>query len=253
MELTRLTRQRATDEVYQALRQSILGHLFIPGERLQVEEIATKLGVSLTPVRHAIQQLATEGLIEIRPRSGTFVAKLTTRDLEETSDIRCALECLAAETAVRLATGHQISQLRSLAARIGTPVHSAEDRKRHEARALFLTAAYVEVGVVGAAIREPVDQPRIAVEGEDNRLVSCKDGVEFYADVSVLGCRVIRSTTFTTRIFRQGMCFRSQSGSAPSSLLAHSQMPIPAAQCRTASSISSHWRDGCFPATMTLT
>jgi DNA-binding GntR family transcriptional regulator len=144
MELTRLTRQRATDEVYQALRQSILGHLFIPGERLQVEEIATKLGVSLTPVRHAIQQLATEGLIEIRPRSGTFVAKLTTRDLEETSDIRCALECLAAETAVRLATTHQISQLRSLAARIGTPVHSAEDRERHEADNLSFHRLLIE-------------------------------------------------------------------------------------------------------------
>ena len=100
MELTRLKRQRATDEVYQALRQSILGHLFAPGQRLQVEEIASKLGVSLTPVRHAIQQLATEGLIEIRPRSGTFIAQLTARDIEETSDIRCALECLAAEKAV---------------------------------------------------------------------------------------------------------------------------------------------------------
>ena len=77
MELTKISRQRATDEVYEALRQSILGHLFAPGERLQVEEIAAKLGVSLTPVRHAIQQLATEGLIEIKPRSGTFVAKLT--------------------------------------------------------------------------------------------------------------------------------------------------------------------------------
>jgi len=132
MELTKISRQRATDEVYEALRQSILGHLFAPGERLQVEEIAAKLGVSLTPVRHAIQQLATEGLIEIKPRSGTFVAKLTSRDVEETSDIRCALECLAAETAVQRVTEEEISELRAMVARIGAPVRNEQDRKRHE-------------------------------------------------------------------------------------------------------------------------
>lgn len=132
MELTRLTRQRATDEVYQALRQSILAHVFAPGERLQVEDIASKLGVSLTPVRHAIQQLAAEGLIEIRPRSGTFVAKLTARDVEETADIRCALECLAAESAIERTTDHQIAELRALVAHIAAPVASDADRKRHE-------------------------------------------------------------------------------------------------------------------------
>lgn len=132
MELTRLKRQRATDEVYEALRQSILGHLFEPGQRLQVEEIAAKLGVSLTPVRHAIQQLSTEGLIEIRPRSGTFIAQLTALDVEETSDIRCALECLAAETAVHRATASDIAELRLLAMRIATVSRTGEDRKQHE-------------------------------------------------------------------------------------------------------------------------
>ncbi|MBI1790714.1 MAG: GntR family transcriptional regulator, partial [Acidobacteria bacterium] len=84
MELARLNRARATDEVYDALRQAVLSHLFQPGERLQVGEISAKLGVSPTPVRHAIQRLASEGLIEIRPRSGTFVASLTVPDIEET-------------------------------------------------------------------------------------------------------------------------------------------------------------------------
>ena len=132
MELTRLKRQRATDEVYEALRQSILGHSFAPGQRLQVEEIAVKLGVSLTPVRHAIQQLSTEGLIEIRPRSGTFIAQLTARDVEETSDIRCALECLAAETAVQRATDREIAEMRSLVSRIAAGVSTEQDRNKHE-------------------------------------------------------------------------------------------------------------------------
>ncbi|MBN8729973.1 MAG: GntR family transcriptional regulator [Acidobacteria bacterium] len=132
MELTQLKRQRATDEVYLALRQSILGHLFKPGERLQVDEIAHKLGVSLTPVRHAIQQLSAEGLIEIRPRSGTFVATLTARDVEETSDLRCALECLAGEKAVERITAEESARFHQLLAAMAEPILSEDDRKLHE-------------------------------------------------------------------------------------------------------------------------
>lgn len=132
MQLTHLKRQRATDEVYLALRQGILGHLFSPGERLQVDEIAGKLGVSLTPVRHAIQQLSAEGLIEIRPRSGTFVAKLTARDIEETSDLRCALECLAGEKAIERITPEQTAAFHELLTLLARPIHSEGDRKAHE-------------------------------------------------------------------------------------------------------------------------
>ena len=77
MELAKIQRERAVDAVYQALRQAIVSSLMKPGERLNVDELAQKLGVSLTPVRSAIQQLANEGLVEIRPRSGTFVARVT--------------------------------------------------------------------------------------------------------------------------------------------------------------------------------
>jgi DNA-binding GntR family transcriptional regulator len=130
--LTKLDRRRATDEVYDAIRQAILSHLFQPGDRLQVEEIAQKLGVSLTPVRHAIHQLAAEGLIEIQPRSGTFVAKLSPREVEETCDIRCALECLAGELAVGRITGEQLVEFREILGALALPVFSDEDRKRHE-------------------------------------------------------------------------------------------------------------------------
>jgi DNA-binding GntR family transcriptional regulator len=132
MELMRLTRQRASDEVYQALRHSILGQVFKPGGRLQVDEIAARLGVSLTPVRQAIQQLAAEGLVEIRPRSGTFVALLTEREVEETCELRCALECLAAELAVQRASSDDLAEFRRILLELGKPVETEEDRQRHE-------------------------------------------------------------------------------------------------------------------------
>ena len=132
MELIKLKRKRATDEVYEALRQAILTRSFKAGERLQVEEIAQKLGVSLTPVRHAIQQLSTEGLIEIHPRSGTYVATLSAHDIEETFEIRCALECLAAEKALSNLADGKLARLRELLKLLGEPVAGENDFRRHE-------------------------------------------------------------------------------------------------------------------------
>ncbi|MBL8218427.1 MAG: GntR family transcriptional regulator [Bryobacterales bacterium] len=132
MEFTKIARRRATDEVYDALRQAILSHVFKPGERLQVEEIAEKLGVSITPVRHAIQQLSAEGLIQVHPRSGTYVTSLSPKDIEETFEIRRALECLAGELAVKRISGEQQAELRGLLRALALPVECSADRQRHE-------------------------------------------------------------------------------------------------------------------------
>jgi DNA-binding GntR family transcriptional regulator len=131
--LTQIGRRRATDEVYDILRKGILQRMFAPGDRLNIDDLARKLGVSLTPVRHAIQQLAAEGLIEIRPRSGTFVASLSRNEIAETFDIRRALECLAAETAVDLLTGDEIDRMGVLVAAMSKPVVNEEDVALHEA------------------------------------------------------------------------------------------------------------------------
>jgi DNA-binding GntR family transcriptional regulator len=120
------------DAVYEALREGILSHLFKPAERLHVDVLSEKLGVSLTPVRNAIQQLAAEGLVEIRPRSGTFVANLSVQDVEETFEIRSALECLAAEKAAVLIEPAELGRLRQLLASMNQPIRNAEGRKAHE-------------------------------------------------------------------------------------------------------------------------
>jgi DNA-binding GntR family transcriptional regulator len=132
MELEKIQRERAVDAVYQALRQAIVSSLMKPGERLNVDELAQKLGVSLTPVRSAIQQLANEGLVEIRPRSGTFVASLSPQDVEETFEIRCALECLAGEKAAANIPPQALKRLHELLRLLRKPVRNEEDRKAHE-------------------------------------------------------------------------------------------------------------------------
>ena len=132
MELKKLKRERAVDAVYAALREAIITSLMKPGERMNVEELAGKLGVSLTPVRHAIQQLETEGLVEVKPRSGTFVANLSVQDIEDTFDIRYALERLAAERAVERVTPEIVGSLRDLLRLLRRPVKTSADRHAHE-------------------------------------------------------------------------------------------------------------------------
>jgi DNA-binding GntR family transcriptional regulator len=128
--LGKIERRRAVDDVHQAIREAILDRRFPPRMRLNVEELASQLGVSLTPVRSAIQLLAAEGLVDVHSRSGSFVATLSRRDLEETFDIRCALECLAAEKAVF--TDKDIEQARKVFTTLTKPVKNDTQRKAHE-------------------------------------------------------------------------------------------------------------------------
>lgn len=130
--IKQLTRKRAIDEVYEILKEAILSKLFQPGERLDVAELAQKLGVSVTPVRAALELLATQGLVEIRPRSGTFVAKLSVRDLEETFEVRLALESFAAELAINRVTPELIARMRELAQRLAIPPSTSEGRLQHD-------------------------------------------------------------------------------------------------------------------------
>lgn len=125
--------ERANDAVFASLRNAILSNALHPGEQLNVPELAKRLGVSLTPVRNAIQLLAAEGLVEVRPRSGTFVARVSVEEVRETFEIRRALECLAVEkAAARGLSPEELAKLRDLLASLEQPVVTEEDRRRHE-------------------------------------------------------------------------------------------------------------------------
>jgi len=124
-----LSKKRATDEVYDSLRAAILSRIFVPGERLIADELSAQLGVSLTPIRHALQQLAVEGLVEIYPRSGTYVANVFAEDLAETFEIRIALEMLAAQRAVEKVREEDLERMKFILRRLALPV---EDIVAHE-------------------------------------------------------------------------------------------------------------------------
>src|SRR5258708_23812886 len=83
------------DGVDRRLRAAILSGELRPGERLVAGPLAQRFTVSATPLREAIQRLATSGLIEIEPQRGARVAAASPRDAEEIYELRTLLDPLA--------------------------------------------------------------------------------------------------------------------------------------------------------------
>lgn len=102
---------RAADQVRDSLREAILDGEIKAGQRLREEELAREFGVSRTPIREALQQLSSEGLIDISPHQGAVVTGLTTDDILAIYVVREALEGVAARLAARRATPEQCKTL----------------------------------------------------------------------------------------------------------------------------------------------
>jgi DNA-binding GntR family transcriptional regulator len=79
-------------QVYERLRRAITTLAMLPSEALSEKELSLQLGVSRTPVREALIRLADEGLIDILPQRGSFVAPIRLKDVEEAQFIRESLE-----------------------------------------------------------------------------------------------------------------------------------------------------------------
>lgn len=112
--LPTLQAERLTDTVYGLLRERILGGAFAPGERLNVEALAQQLNISQTPLKGALALLVADGLVEVQPRRGTFIAQVSPRQISELVSIRRALELLAAETILDHVTLKNITELGAL-------------------------------------------------------------------------------------------------------------------------------------------
>jgi DNA-binding GntR family transcriptional regulator len=116
MEAPLRLRDPIVPQLVSALRQSIARMRLRPGEVLSEKDIAARFGVSRQPVREAFIKLSEAGLVEIRPSRGTFVMKISVREVSDARFVREAIESDMARIAARLATGSQIKHLRDLIA-----------------------------------------------------------------------------------------------------------------------------------------
>jgi DNA-binding GntR family transcriptional regulator len=96
------------------LRRSIAELRLPPGSALSEKEIAARYGVSRQPVREAFIKLSEAGLVEIRPSRGTWVMKISVREVANARFVREAIETEIARHAARLATPAHIDALQAL-------------------------------------------------------------------------------------------------------------------------------------------
>ena len=100
MAVSSAPRANLNDQVYETLKHRLVRRELGPGEKASLHELATALGVSRSPVHHALTRLVAEGLLTVKSRRGYFVTPLTEATIAEGYDVRLALELQAAETAV---------------------------------------------------------------------------------------------------------------------------------------------------------
>jgi len=101
-------------KAYRQLRRSIIMGRRKPGERLNLDGLTKTYNTSITPLRDALQMLAQEGLVTIKPRSGYFVSRTTLKELRDLFEMREILELAALERAAVCITNDCLQQLENV-------------------------------------------------------------------------------------------------------------------------------------------
>ena len=109
-----LPRTNLNEQVYETLRQRVLRRDPGPGAKLSLHELATELGVSRSPVHHALTRLVSEGLLSVKARRGYYVMPVTPKTVVDGYDVRLALELHAAEVTVGSVDSAKLDRFRTL-------------------------------------------------------------------------------------------------------------------------------------------
>ena len=114
MHIQPLEQGNLSARAYYSIREGLIAGNFKPGERLVMQDLAERLGTSVTPVREACLRLVSERGLELRSGRFATVPALTLSRYIEVRTIRIALEGLAAELATRHVTDADLAKLEIL-------------------------------------------------------------------------------------------------------------------------------------------
>jgi DNA-binding GntR family transcriptional regulator len=110
------------ERAYATMRDLIVTLRLPPGTALREDELMRDLTLGRTPLREAVKRLALEGLVEVRPRSGTYVTDIEATDIVHIAEVRAELEPAAA----RLAARRMDERLRAVAAELDAELQAIE-------------------------------------------------------------------------------------------------------------------------------
>lgn len=151
-----------SDIVYRDLHRAIVTMELVPGTPVLERKLTEQYGISRTPVREAVLRLVEDGLVEVAPKSGTFVARIPLSVVREAVVARRALEEVTVRTATERASESRIMQMRAVIQQQQEMADAGDEEAFHRADDDFHAS-------IAAAARYPgiwkmIQQVRIQVE-----------------------------------------------------------------------------------------
>ncbi len=113
-------------QLFENIRSAIVEMRLKPGEALSEKDFSLRYGVSRQPIREAFIKLSEAGLLEIRPSRGTYVRKISVREVADARFVREAIECSLVRHAALIANDQDIQHLRQLIEEQETAAENAD-------------------------------------------------------------------------------------------------------------------------------
>jgi DNA-binding GntR family transcriptional regulator len=156
------SRRTLAEELRLALADDIVRGLLGPGAALDETELARRFGVSRTPVREAIRQLAASGLVEVRAHRGAVVARPSEDRLIGMFEAMAELEALCAGLAAERMSPAERGQLEAVHGELRALIQSGDPQRYHDANESFHAAIYA--GAHNAYLAEMTHATRYRVQ-----------------------------------------------------------------------------------------
>lgn len=115
-----------SEKVYQIMKKMILNRDFAGGQKLELNLLANQMRISRTPLKDAVNRLVTEGLLEVKPRSGTFVSEITCDDIRHIMEMRMMIELWCLSRLDKGTVQHLSQQLNQIVQQAGQLLQSQE-------------------------------------------------------------------------------------------------------------------------------
>jgi len=151
-----------SEVIYRDLKSEIISMTLTPGTPIVEKDLTERYGISRTPVREAVLRLAEEKLVDVIPKSGTFVSRIPLSVLREALVARRALEEVTVRAATERASESQIMQMRALIQRQQEVADAGDEEAFHRADEEF------HAGIAAAGhfpgIWDIIQQIRVQVE-----------------------------------------------------------------------------------------
>ena len=172
-------------QIGETLRSLILNLELEPGAVIPKDAVARAFGVSSMPVRDALHKLEEEGLVVIKPQSGTYVSTIDLQGARETQFLRIGVEVEVIRKLVEMGTGDDIRELEAILRHQRFALEIDDKKGFSQDDASFHAAMYQSVGVGGlwrkiGAMRVHIDRLRflhLPVGGKMNRIMSDHEAI----------------------------------------------------------------------------